>query len=231
MKVGDFQKAINVTSNSYSRFMSQNGPDKGAGSNVYMAAWAFCKKREMRGIKTVANKKAKTVEPGSKDAVPSVEDVVLEGEMEDGVAVYGKLAPTTSDVCTVLMKRRIDTCDEIRRKINAHLKKASVTQASLLREIAACYHTAPKKPQSSQLAAFRSKKGPYAGNTSAIFYGAYVYFEKLRIKEGKPKSKKRVEMEGVHGLVGMDTERKRNRILCRAGERPVMDKYGQFSFL
>jgi hypothetical protein len=28
------------------------------------------------------------------------------------------------------------------------------------------------------------------GNTSVIFYGAYVYFEKLRIKEVKPKGKK-----------------------------------------
>lgn len=90
MKVGEFQKAINVTSNSYSRFMGQNGPDKGAGSDVYMSAWGFFKKRELRGIKTVANKKAKTVDPGGKDAVPSVEGIVLDGEMEDSVPVYGK---------------------------------------------------------------------------------------------------------------------------------------------
>jgi hypothetical protein len=88
LKVGEFQKAINVTPNSYSRFMGQNGPHKGSGSDVYMAAWAFFKKREMRGIKTTPNKKAK-VDEGGKDAVPSVEDVVLEGEMEDCVPVYG----------------------------------------------------------------------------------------------------------------------------------------------
>ncbi|KAH7070466.1 hypothetical protein BKA63DRAFT_398569, partial [Paraphoma chrysanthemicola] len=172
MKVGEFQKAIGVSSPTYSRFMSQNGPYKGAGSDVYMLAWAFFKKRELRGIKTVANKKAKKIEPGDKDAVPSVQNVVLEGEMEDNVPVF-------------------DTCDEIRRKINAHLKKPGVTQAAFLRDIAAQYHTETKKLQSSQLSGFRSKKGPYAGNTSVIFYGAYVFFEKLRIKEKKPKSKKR----------------------------------------
>jgi hypothetical protein len=88
MKVGEFQKAINVTSNSYSRFMGQNGPHKGAGSDVYMSAWAFFKKREMRGIKTKPQKKARVDESG-KDAVPSVEGIVLDGEMEDAVPVYG----------------------------------------------------------------------------------------------------------------------------------------------
>jgi hypothetical protein len=90
MKVGEFQKAINVTSNSYSCFMNQNGSYKGSGSNVYMSAWAFFKKRELRGIKTTANKKAKTVKPGSKDAVSSVQEVVLDGEMDDEVPVFGK---------------------------------------------------------------------------------------------------------------------------------------------
>jgi hypothetical protein len=85
----------------------------------------------------------------------------------------------------------LDTCDDVRRKINAHLKKPGVAGASFLRHVAAQYHAVSKKPTSRDLSAFRSKKGPYAGNMSAIFYGAYVHFEKLRIKEGKPKGKKR----------------------------------------
>jgi hypothetical protein len=51
MKVGEFQAAINVTSNAYTRFMGQNGPDKGAESSVYLVAWAFFMQRELRGIK------------------------------------------------------------------------------------------------------------------------------------------------------------------------------------
>ncbi|KAF1938543.1 hypothetical protein EJ02DRAFT_473407 [Clathrospora elynae] len=45
-----------------------------------------------------------------------LDEVVLDGKMDDGVQVY-------------------DTCDEIRRKINAHLKIPGVTQASFLRAI------------------------------------------------------------------------------------------------
>jgi hypothetical protein len=92
MKVGEFQKEINVTSNAYSRFMGQHGPYKGSGSDVYMSAWAFFKKRELKGIKTTPNKKAKKDEAaeGGKDSVPSVDDVKLEGEEDDEVAVFGK---------------------------------------------------------------------------------------------------------------------------------------------
>jgi hypothetical protein len=97
MKVGEFQKAINVTSNAYSRFMTQHGQFKGVESSVYLAAWAFFKKREMRGIKTTANKKAKKNEGESaKDSVPSVDDVELDGEKEDEVPVFGKLCLCTS---------------------------------------------------------------------------------------------------------------------------------------
>lgn len=75
--------------------MSQNGPDKGASSGVYYAAWAFFKKRELRGIKTTANKKAntKTAEGGvAAPKVPDVQEIVLEGEMDDCVPIYGTSA-------------------------------------------------------------------------------------------------------------------------------------------
>ncbi|KAH8708518.1 hypothetical protein GQ44DRAFT_627815 [Phaeosphaeriaceae sp. PMI808] len=210
MKVGEFQKAINVTGAGYSRFMGQNGVDKGFGSDVFPAAWAFFKKRELRGIKTTANKKAKKDAAGGKNAVPDVKDITLDGEEDDAVPVY-------------------DTCDEIRRKINAHLKKPGVVQADFLREASASFHKNPAKLTSRTLSAFRSKKGPCAGNTSGMFYGAYVYFEKLRIKEKKPKSKKRLEMEEIHGGTGMDTKKSQQWVICGPNERPYVDSYGKMS--
>jgi hypothetical protein len=62
---------------------------------------------------------------------------------------------------------------------------------------------------------------------SSVFYGAYVFFEKLRVKENKPKSKKRKEMEEVwakHG--GMDLEHRRDRVTAPKGAIVTQDQYG-----
>ncbi|KAL1600561.1 hypothetical protein SLS60_006947 [Paraconiothyrium brasiliense] len=210
MKVGEFQKAINVTSNAYSRFMGQNGPEKGIDSSVYDAAWAFFKKRELRGIKMPKKQKtaasAGVAAPNS--GVPSVEGIVLDGEMEENVPVF-------------------DTCDDVRRKINAHLKRPGVTQASFLRNVMAQFHP-ERRVQSSQLAAFRSKKGPYAGTTSSVYYGAYVYFEKLRIKENKPKGKKREEMERLYAAEGgIDRKSSQRFYTVMQGSSVHEDQYGR----
>ena len=45
---------------------------------------------------------------------------------------------------------------------------------------------------------FMKKKGPQAGASTMAFYAAYVYFEKMRLKDGKKKSKKRQEMVSSH---------------------------------
>jgi hypothetical protein len=42
-----------------------------------------------------------------------------------------------------------------------------------------------------------------------VYYGAYVYFEKLRVAEGKPKSAKREKMEVEYGHDG-GVDRKEN---------------------
>lgn len=79
-----------------------------------------------------------------------------------------------------------------------------MTAASFLRSICAQYHLKPRQIQSKQLTDFRNKKGPEAGNTSAVFYGSYVFFEKIRIKEGKEKTKKRLENEREYAGGGVD---------------------------
>jgi hypothetical protein len=172
MAVGEFKKQCNLTSPAYTRFMAQNGPDKGSGSSVYYAAWAFFKKRELKGIKLKPNKKFKASDTLTKAVDEGIENVVLEGEADDSVEVFGACpafligSVWESGAIQPDANEETDTCDEIRRKINAHLKKPGVTQAAFLRAIAAQYHTEPKKLASNQLAAFRSKKGPYAGRYS-----------------------------------------------------------------
>lgn len=48
--------------------------------------------------------------------------------------------------------------------------------------------------------------------------------------EKKPKGKKRVEMEEVHGPGGMDTDRRREYFTCLGNEWPSMDALGRVSF-
>lgn len=130
-----------------------------------------------------AAKKGKTVKnvksaPGSNSAGVDISDIKVDGEETDTVPIF-------------------DTCDEIRRKIRAHLEKPGVTQAQFCRDVHAQFQ-GPKKPaniQGTQLARFRSMSGPYSGNSSLVFYGAYVFFEKVRIKTGVAKTKAREENE------------------------------------
>ncbi|RDW59764.1 hypothetical protein BP6252_12851 [Coleophoma cylindrospora] len=151
--------------------------------------------------KAAPKKKAKPAEE------VDLASIHLDGEEEDAVPVF-------------------ETCDEVRKKIRAHLKKPGVTQAGFARE---CTAASGRNVVPRSINEFLRKKGPSAGNTANIFYAAYVYFEKLRLHAGKPKSKFREEMEKIHGPKGFDTERCHTRILLGPGERAHEDKYGHIT--
>ena len=206
MKVGEFCQKISVSNNAYNRFSQQHGPTKGLQSDVFMNASAYFKKREIAGSKlpTAASKKAKTAAgktaSSKKDGDDPNDDpkdtpkktakgqggsdpsdflqVHLDGEEDDKVPVY-------------------DTCADVRRKISAHLRDPGVTQAQFCRDLHSQLHGPEKgaKIQSTQLARFRAMSGANQGGDNKIFYAGYVFFEKKRIAEGKPKSKKWQEME------------------------------------
>ena len=93
--------------------------------------------------------------------------------------------------------RDSDTCADFRRKISAYLRESGNTQAQFCRDLYAQLHGPDKgaSVQSSQLQRFRGKSGANEGGDSKVFYAGYVFFEKKRIAEKKPKSKKRLEME------------------------------------
>lgn len=67
-----------------------------------------------------------------------------------------------------------------------------------------------------------------AGNSSRAYYLGYVFFEKMRLREGKKKSKTRQDMEAEWPRgVDLDRELVGGRIWCQAGERPSVDKFGK----
>lgn len=130
-----------------------------------------------------ASKKAKTC-----DALPDISHIHLDGEETDSVPVF-------------------DTADEIRKNISAHLKTPGLTQTQFCRDLYAQLQAPTCKGiQWKQLSDFRGKKGARAGCTSAVFYAAYVYFEKLRIARGKPKSAHRLEIEKIYPDDGFDRD-------------------------
>jgi hypothetical protein len=59
---------------------------------------------------------------------------------------------------------------------------------------------------------FLRKTGQGAGNTSLAYYGSYVFFEKITIRDGKAKTKTSVEKENLYdgreffGKKGMDAK-------------------------
>ncbi|KAJ7904026.1 hypothetical protein B0H13DRAFT_2025414 [Mycena leptocephala] len=119
-----------------------------------------------------------------------------------------------------------DTCDELRRKINALLRTGTITKAALLRDMSrAAYADAPNI-QSKQLSDFLTKKGPTSGSTSRICYASYVYFEKKRIAEGKAKSKHRRDMEDRWSGQGGLPKRREEKYFCHVNDELVQDALG-----
>ena len=206
MKVTEFQRACNINSNSYGRFMKLKGPRAGESNQTYEGAFRFFKAREAAGIKKPPKKKAKKADSSKKINLSAVE---LDGEDDESVEIY-------------------DTCDDIRRKIAAYLREPDVTQADFLRSLAQMIPDPTVKFQTSQLRSFQTKKGALGGNTSRIYYAAYVFFEKRRIALGKSKSMKRLEMEAEwEDEGGVDRERQ-GKVLCsRFGPQPFVDEYGR----
>lgn len=236
MKIGEFQDAINVSPASYRRFMNQTGSRQGEGSDAYTNAFIFFKKRELQGLKAVPPKKKARASTGPKDTGKSekqkatelldVSDITLEGEEEGDVPVF-------------------DTCDELRKKIRAFLKRDGATQAGLCRAISALL-PGDQTVQARQMTTWLGKKGPVQGTASPIFYGGYIFFEKLRIKENKKKSKFREEMEEIYkagskkksmshrtdGKAGLSTDVDLGGgMFLASNERLTEDKYGQLDII
>lgn len=212
MKVGEFQKAIGVSSKAYGSFMNRTGTWDGEGCDTYIKAAFFFKKRELQGLplKVSQPKKAKTTSAGAEKMadLPDVSGVELPGEANGSVPIY-------------------DTCDEVRKKIRAMLSRDGMTQAAFIREISKTFPD-DRRVSAANLRYFMGQKGTTGGNTNATFYAGYVFFEKQRIKSGKPKTKFREEMEKAHGTMGMDTEHGANTgLFCFGNERPYVDKYGR----
>lgn len=162
---------------------------------------------------TKKSKKAKAPSPSP----PSVDlfSVYLEGEDEGEVEIY-------------------DSCDELRRKITAHILDTGMTKATFIRDIirAASSEGYPiARIQHKQLSDFLALKGATGGASSKVCYASYVYFEKKRIAEGEAKSEHRLDMEDEwEGEGGLPRERgyRQTGYFIPAGMVLVENELGRF---
>ncbi|KAK0657073.1 hypothetical protein B0T16DRAFT_488269 [Cercophora newfieldiana] len=242
-----FANKIGVSMKSLNNFLAEHGANKGSGSASYDCAWAFFKARELKGIKIpnkaqlakkqrVATAAAAAAAPAAPGAAPAA--VPAAAPAKKGAFANGNTSGL--DLSTVTLEGEdtdtvpiFDSCDEIRRKINLHMNSPGVTQAQFCRDMLAQFNS-PSKPkaiQGTQLARFRGMKGATSGAASLVFYGAYVFFEKVRVKEGKPKTKHRKDMEKTWGPEGVERENHRGGYWCIKGSYPVMDKLGRVSIV
>jgi hypothetical protein len=180
----------------------------------------YFEKREIAGLKMPKKKKANTEKEKSsttagkkqttiKSSDVDISDVWLEGQDKDEVAIYM-------------------TCDDVRNAIEAHLRTTDATQASFLRSITSMFTNPPQKGCSAGgLKTFLSSDGSMMGASSPIFYGSYVFLEKMRIAQGKPKSEKRLKMEKMWAPKGVDVRKDlKTRMWMHVDNRLFTDKYG-----
>ncbi|OOF94864.1 hypothetical protein ASPCADRAFT_131450 [Aspergillus carbonarius ITEM 5010] len=251
MSTAAFQRAIDVSSRSYSEFLNQEGTDKGARSATYRNAVKFFQARrggvvpfQLAEAQTAANQgvhsaEAPVGEPAPEPApAPAPASMVTTAAPPPAKKAKKSPVPAGFDLSAIHLDGDEDmkvpifeTCDVVRKKMKAHLRKPGVTQAGFLRDIAkAAFPQTVKRLNSKSMADFLSYKGPNTGSSGVIFYAAYVFFEKLRVRDGKPKNDFRLEMEKIWPK-GFERDNPANgRLWCGPHERPWINKYGQLQF-
>lgn len=139
-----------------------------------------------------AKKKArKSKEADEGDKPTRWQDVVLEGEEDGSVPVY-------------------DDCGEVRRKIRLLQKTPGFKITHWLKEIG--------NVNSNSFGRFMASKERDAGGGNTTYPKAYIYFEKMRILEGKKKTQKRLDNESMHPN-GFPLENRRTHVWVFTGRR------------
>lgn len=172
-----FNKATHCSGDAVIIFISPGSTGEVQGTDVFESASAIFGQHEVVEMKIPRLR--------NKFVPPRLDSIHLEGEEKGAVPVF-------------------DSCDEIRAKIESYLGRPDgPTRYTFCQALGAQLNrTIHKRVDTTQLKVFRAQKGSSAGARQIAYYAAYVYFEKLRIAEGRPKSLHRLEMEEryPHGL-------------------------------
>ncbi|RYP43148.1 hypothetical protein DL770_011828 [Monosporascus sp. CRB-9-2] len=116
IKKGEFRDATGNSYGALNSFLKKIGTTDGYTSDVCQDSWDWFKQREVAGLKMPDVKKRQKIEAAATQNTAAAAPHHLPGEEIGDVKVY-------------------DTCDEIRRKLNEHLKTPSRTQAQFCRDL------------------------------------------------------------------------------------------------
>ncbi|CAJ2509648.1 Uu.00g146740.m01.CDS01 [Anthostomella pinea] len=164
---------LRVRYSALQRFLSQWGSNEGLFNRVREKAFRFFKKRELAGSPMPIN----SVDKDKEAALLDVSGVEIAKGFRRKIEVY-------------------DTCDDVRSKLISYLTKPHVSREGLIQSLNE-HGCLPGKERVTleTFIRFLCKHGPTEGNRSAVFYAGYVFFEKMRIRDGKEKSRFRLKME------------------------------------
>jgi len=166
-------------------------------------------KRRRTSAESSPAKRKKSAATAAKGAKKSPSASKKSKKAEANEAAAAAYDPETSPV--------FDTCNEVRRKIRAHLRSGQTTIAAFLREC--------RNINSNSYRQFMAMKMPTQGSGNCLYPAAYHFFERRRIAEGKPKSKLRLESEAAFPE-GHSLEPQFGRYRCYRDEVPVINRLG-----
>lgn len=129
----------------------------------------------------------------------------------------GKI-PEYSEIQAHLDDPIYDSCDEVRRKIRAYLRKGEINQSRLLKHL----HV-----NSNSYYKFMGYKGPLRGGQNQTYRAAYAFFELQRIASKKPKSARRLEAEKAFGPAGRECFQSNPTLTLPRGDSWMLDRLGR----
>lgn len=253
--IGEFQRTIGVSGPAYGRFMNRAGTWAGEETDTYWKAQLYFNKRRLLGLPLAKPKpkKPKTTTTSTTAAAAAGAAGAAAGAAASASAsgadadAAAAAAAKKAEQLEAKVARLLDTCDDItlpgegteagvpvydtpaemRKKFRALMAKEGVTKSAFMRALSKMIPH-ETRVSAQNLKTFMDQTTTMDGNTSKSFYAGYLLFEKQRIRDNKPKSAFRLEMEARHGPEGVNrtTNMKTTSFICLANERPFVDKYG-----
>ncbi|KAF4040336.1 putative SWIRM domain family protein [Phytophthora infestans] len=191
-----FLGLLHIEPTDFREFMRLTG---GEVNSTYIGATIFFDRYEKR-----EKEKLKAMEPKDRKRKAAEQKEVRTKRSKDGAEFLKRIEevelPDIDDDGTVPV---FDDCDDIRNKINCFLGEGIVTKAAFLRALG--------DVNSNSLRSYMNlRRGASSGASNVVYRTAYVFFEKKRILEGKPKSVKRLANEDLQGPDGFPLDHSPN---------------------